>query len=420
MLVHRRIQAWTQANPFKVDTFMMLCGVLTLAFPALILGSPHVGLDFALSLGIVVPLAWRRKRPVLSGSVTALFCLVQVLGSEMPLLADVVPLVTVYSLAVYAPRWASLGGLALAAVGGILFVLRYFGAPYLGSAEDAAFFVLNLFTFEAVILVAWTFGDLTRTRRLATEALRDHARRLEVERQQERDLAAADERTHIAREMHDIVAHSLSVIITQADGARYASANDPDIAPKTLATIAETGRGSLREMRRLLGVLRGDEQASTRPLPSLDDIAALVDAVKRAGLEVTVTETGTMRRQLPAGAELTGYRVIQESFTNILKHAGPGAQATVELTWTSRGLKITVHDDGRGAGANGPPPPPPPHLASPHGSLPSSPEPGQKQHQGQGINGMAERVALYDGTLVAAPAAGGGFRVTAFIPYTEA
>ncbi|MBP3044996.1 sensor histidine kinase [Arthrobacter jiangjiafuii] len=418
MLVHRRIHAWTQANPFKVDLTLMLSGVLFLAFPALILGGPHPALDFVLSLGIIVPLAWRRARPVLSGSITASFCLVQVLFSDMPVPADFVPLLTVYALAAYAPRWASLGGLMLAAIGCVLFILRYFGFPYISSTSEVVVYAFSVMAFEAVVLVAWTFGDLARTRRLAMEALRDHARRLEVERQQERDLAAADERTHIAREMHDIVAHSLSVIITQADGARYASAQDPEIAAKTLATIAETGRGSLREMRRLLGVLRGDELASTRPLPSLADVGALVDAVKRAGLEVVVAETGTMRRQLPPGAELTAYRVIQESLTNVLKHAGPGAQAGVDLQWVPRGLEINVHDDGRGAGADVPQSAPP-HPGRPPRQAPA-PASGPGAGQGQGINGMAERVALYDGTLHAAPATGGGFRVTAFIPYTEA
>ena len=402
MLVHRRIQAWLQANPFKVDLTLMLFGVLIFVLSAAAVGSTHPVFDIALSLGIVVPLAWRRTRPVLSGSITAFFCLVQIIFSGFPLPADILPLVTVYTLAAYGPRWASLGGLALALAGGALFVFRYFGFPYAASSPvELAMYFFSLVAFEAVILVAWTFGDLARTRRLAIQALEDRARRLETERQQERDLAAADERTHIAREMHDIVAHSLSVIITQADGARYASASDPEIAAKTLATIAETGRGSLREMRRLLGVLRGDELASTRPLPSLSDVGSLVDAVKRAGLEVVLTETGTMRRQLPAGAELTAYRVIQESLTNVLKHAGSAARAAVDLEWTSRGVEISVADDGRGAGAD---------------SGPASPAAGS----GQGINGMAERVALYDGRLKAAPAPGGGFRVEAFIPYTEA
>lgn len=418
MLVHRRIHAWLQANPFKVDLFQALTATLIFAVPFLLTFQGQQ-VEFVLSAAICLPLAWKRTRPVAAAAIQAAACLLQlVLVPETGLPADIFVLVTVYSLAVYAPRWASLSGLALALVGGMLFIFQYYLIPVqsgglipelTGLLWRYAIFVVAI---DAVVLLCWTFGDLARTRRLAMEALRDHARRLEVERQQERDLAAADERTHIAREMHDIVAHSLSVIITQADGARYASAQDPEIAAKTLGTIAETGRGSLREMRRLLGVLRGDELASTRPLPSLADVTELVDAVKRAGLEVTVSETGSMRRPLPAGAELTAYRVIQESLTNVLKHAGPSVQAGVDLQWTPRGLQITVHDDGRGAGADGAPPPPP--LSATGGQS------GSSSGTGQGINGMTERVALYDGTLVAAPAAGGGFRVTAFIPYTEA
>ena len=288
MLLHRRIYAWMQANPGKVDLTQALGATLLFAVPFLLLGSPT---EFLLSCAICLPLAWSRTRPVAAAGIQATACLLSlVLVPETGLPADILVLCTVYSLAAYAPRWASLSGLALALIGGVLLILAYFvrptlqfvsGVPMLPPHQVIALIVL-LIAIDAVVLVAWTFGDLARTRRLAMQALKDHARRLEVERQQERDLAAADERTHIAREMHDIVAHSLSVIITQADGARYASAQDPEIAAKTLGTIAETGRGSLREMRRLLGVLRGDELASTRPLPSLADVDALVDAVKRA------------------------------------------------------------------------------------------------------------------------------------------
>lgn len=406
MLVHRRIHAWMQDNPGRVDTIFMLFGVLFSVLPVLFSGTQRFFLDFAVSLGIVVPAAWRRTRPVFAGSLAAFFCLLQVLICDSPLAADLMALTAVFALAAYAPRWASLGGLALALVGGALFVVRYFGLPLTLPSVELTRYALAFVAFETMILVSWTLGDLARIRRLALQSLKDHSRRLEVERQQERDLAAADERTHIAREMHDIVAHSLSVIVTQADGARYASVQDPEIAARTLSTIADTGRGSLREMRRLLGVLRGDDQASSRPLPALRDVAALVDAVRETGLAVTVNHIGTMLRQLPAGAELTAYRVIQESLTNVLKHGGPQVRAAVvDLAWTSQGLELAVHDDGRGTAAI-------PQPATP-GTSPGS-------SLGQGINGMAERVALYDGRLNAAPAAGGGFRVAAFIPYTEA
>ena len=394
MLVHRRIYAWTQANPGTVDTLLMLALLLMLGPAGALMGLDQPLLAAFLSVGIIAPLAWRRTRPVASGAVTAAFCLLQVIVmGDGPLPADLAALGTVYALAAYAPRWASRGGLALALIGTVLLSLRYFSYSYSTTSHILA----NVVALDAVVLVFWTFGDLARTRRLAMQALEDRARRLEVERQQERDLAAADERSHIAREMHDIVAHSLSVIITQADGARYASADDPDVAPRTLGVIAETGRSSLREMRRLLGVLRGDEAASTRPLPSLADVDDLVGSIRRGGVGVTVQTDGTPRRQLPPGAELSAYRVIQESLTNVMKHAGPGVQAQVDLRWSPRGLSVTVSDNGLGAaaGLNG-------------------------DGAGQGIKGMGERLALYDGTLKAAPAAGGGFRVEAFIPYTEA
>ncbi|MBD7996862.1 sensor histidine kinase [Arthrobacter sp. Sa2CUA1] len=415
MLLHQRLYAWTQANPFKVDLAGALLAALFFAFP-LLLSGPGTAVEFLLSAAICLPLAWRRTRPVPAAAVMAAACLIQLpLVPVTGLPADFFVLVMVHALAAYAPRWASLGGLALALVGGVLVIFQYLALPALQTYAQnpptgmIGFWLIALVAVEAVVLVCWTFGDLARTRRLAMESLRDRARRLEVERQQERDLAAADERTHIAREMHDIVAHSLSVIITQADGARYASAQDPEIATATLGTIAETGRGSLREMRRLLGVLRGDDGASTRPLPSLADIGDLVEGVKRAGLDAQVLTTGTMRRALPAGAELTAYRVVQEALTNVLKHAGPQARATVDLNWTPGGLGITVTDDGRGAGAD------PRHDGG-------SPRDGAARTPGagQGIIGMKERVALYDGTLEAAPALGGGFQVAAFIPYTEA
>ena len=399
MLVHRRIYAWTQAHPRDVDLLVAFCLTLVFAVPFLLSGDSET--EFWLSAIICMSLAWRRTRPVPAAAVQAAACLLQLyLVPVTGLPADIFVLAMVYSLAAFAPRWASLAGLGLALIGGVLFLLRYFIilTPEVRLGLDALVAItISVVAVDAVVLVSWTFGDLTRTRRLAVQALQDRAHRLEVEREQERELAAADERSHIAREMHDIVAHSLSVIITQADGARYASADDPDIAPKTLGVIAETGRGSLREMRRLLGVLRGDDAASTRPLPSLADIDELLESVKRGGLEASFSVSGTPRRALPTGAELTAYRVVQESLTNVLKHAGREAHARVELQWTPAGLKLTVQDDGIGA------------ASALH-----------DDGAGQGIKGMGERLSLYDGTLDAAPAAGGGFRVEAFIPYTEA
>ncbi|NJC22732.1 signal transduction histidine kinase [Arthrobacter pigmenti] len=394
MDTHHRIASWLRERQGTVDLSLAVIAFVVLALPYVLLFSP---VEFAISTALVIPLAWRRSRTVAAASVVAAVSLGQLIINHPPVPAQLSVLVMVYALAAYAPRWAGLGGLGLAAFGMVAGITQFGFNQTLTGFADLPLYALYMFFALAVVLLCWTFGDLARNRRLTIQALQDRARRLEVERQQERDLAAADERNHIAREMHDIVAHSLSVMIAQADGARYAGAADPAVATFTLGTIAETGRASLREMRRLLGVLRNDDDAPIRPLPTLADVPELVATVRRAGLDISVASEGTPRRPLPAGAELTGYRVVQESLTNVLKHAGPKASASAQLAWTARGLEITVDDDGRGAASD-----------------------STTAGAGQGIKGMAERLKLYDGSLAAAPLNGGGFRVHAVIPYTEA
>lgn len=401
MDIHLRLARWVRAHPGTIDAWLALGIFVFLVLPFAASGVGGMSPTVVVSVALVLPLAWRRSRVVLSASVIAGVSVLQLVTGIEPVPAQFVILVTIYTLAAFGPRWASLGGLGLAIAGAAIGLVRY--GDLLGvSGSDSVLttvplFLILLFFVESLALLAWTMGDLARSRRLTYRALEDRNRRLEVERQQERDLAAADERSHIAREMHDIVAHSLSVIITQADGARYASAHAPEIAVRTLGTIADTGRGSLREMRRLLGVLRGDESASTRPLPTLDDIDSLIQSVRRSGVRIDCRRIGTPRRPLPLGAELTAYRVVQESLTNVLKHAGSATSTEVSLEYGPRGLTITVDDDGRGA----------------------APDPATAG-AGQGIIGMTERVRLYDGTVSAAPRTGGGYRVEAFIPYTQA
>ncbi|KAA0975323.1 sensor histidine kinase [Paeniglutamicibacter gangotriensis] len=399
MTPHRTIDKWIRENPNKVDLILGLGIWLVFGFMAGILlgasgsGVPGSGWTAAiLGTAQTLPLIWRRRRPGLAAGIIVFAHLIQVIITAELLPSQIAVPLTVYTLAAYAKRWQSFAGLAAGFTGALLASLRtgaWTGATTLQGT------VANFIGLGLLVLVAWTFGDLARTRRLTMQTLEDRTRRLEVEREQERELAAADERSHIAREMHDIVAHSLSVIITQADGARYASEQDPEIARETLATISNTGRGSLREMRRLLGVLRNDGEASTRPLPTLADVPDLLDATRKSGLDIEFSSAGAPRRELPAGAELTAYRAIQEALTNVVKHAGPSARATVNLLWDGRGLNLHVTDNGRGAGA----------LST--------------EDTGQGLRGMAERVALYDGHILAEPAAGGGFHVDVFIPYTE-
>lgn len=277
----------------------------------------------------------------------------------------------------------------------------------------------------SIFTVFWFLGDSRRMRELRSEEFKERARRLEYEQEQERRLAAQDERTRIAREMHDIVAHSLSSIISQADGARYAAASartaraqqtqqaqqaeqsgqaqqqsEPDIAEQTLELIADTARDSLTQMRSLLGLLRTDEATAYAPVPTLSDVPALVEQSRRAGLPVTFTGiTGTMARTLPQGAELAAYRTVQEALTNALKHS-PGAATTVTIHWGEEGLYLRVHNDPVSSTAAQ-------HIARP---VPGS---------GNGLRGMSERIALYHGTLTYGLQPDGGWLVEAALPYRD-
>lgn len=288
----------------------------------------------------------------------------------------------------------------------------------------------------SIFTVFWFLGDSRRMRELRSEEFKERARRLEYEQEQERRLAAQDERTRIAREMHDIVAHSLSSIISQADGARYAAASartaraqqtqqteraeqsgqaersgqaqqqsTPDIAEQTLELIADTARDSLTQMRSLLGLLRTDEATAYAPVPTLNDVPALVEQSRRAGLPVTFTGitgtgiTGTMARTLPQGAELAAYRTVQEALTNALKHS-PGAATTVAIHWGKDGLHLWVQNDPVSSAAAQ-------HIARP---VPGS---------GNGLRGMSERIALYHGTLTYGLQPDGGWLVEAALPYRD-
>ena len=270
----------------------------------------------------------------------------------------------------------------------------------------------------SIFTVFWFLGDSRRMRELRSEEFKERARRLEYEQEQERRLAAQDERTRIAREMHDIVAHSLSSIISQADGARYAAASartaraqqaeqpgqaqqsEPDIAEQTLELIADTARDSLTQMRSLLGLLRTDEATAYAPVPTLSDVPALVEQSRRAGLPVTFTGiTGTMARTLPQGAELAAYRTVQEALTNALKHS-PGAATTVAIHWGKDGLQLWVQ--------NGP-------VSSAAAQHIARPVPGS----GNGLRGMSERIALYHGSLTYGLQPDGGWLVEAALPYRD-
>ena len=439
----RRLDQWTRLHPVRTDVmaaaalFTVLVALPWIALGPMVAPDPQ-GRQTAVSLlagaGMVLPWAVRRVRPVASAAVVTAAAVLHLLaGPEFSLSLLMVPL-TVYNLAANAPRSVSVAGLLLGLVGGVangvkvwLFPAQFVtpdGLTVRSPAEPLAMVIMAI-GCGLMVLTAWAFGDVVRNRRLTVRALEDRAHRLEVQSRQERELAAADERSHIAREMHDIVAHSLQVVISQADGARYAAAAKPALAVTALETIGQTGRSALADMRQLLGVLRetGETVAGVpgvtdddarrpaadaspdgrgtrlppgrRPQPRLADLPALVETMRLSGLEVSLLETDTPRRALPAGGELAAYRIVQEALTNTLRHGGPDADAFVTLAWTARGLDLQIDDDGCGAAAD----------PATRGS-------------GQGLRGAAERAALFGGTLESGPRVGAGYRVSAHLPYS--
>ncbi|MEU7872570.1 histidine kinase [Dactylosporangium sp. NPDC049140] len=348
----------------------------------LLLAHPPLAATIALQLGLVLPLFWRRRAPTATFyAVAAVFVVQWSVG--VLLRADVALLIAVYSivLRVHPVRlpWA---GLTVAAALGLV-AWRVSGVV---SPWDAMFFLYAAATAAAALGVA------IRIRRAQLAALRDRALRLEIERDQRGRLAVATERTRVAREMHDIVGHSLSVIISLADGGAYAVEGNPPRGREALERIGDTGRLALAELRRVLGVLREEsDPAELHPQPGVAEIGALCDRVRAAGPHVVYRTAGDVDA-LDRGVQLAAYRIVQEALTNALRYAGVGTRLDVAVARDGPRLDITVHDTG---------PRPPATPASPTGT------------DGHGIAGMRERAALYGGTVEAGPRPGGGWTVRA-------
>ncbi|EST39013.1 hypothetical protein N566_04355 [Streptomycetaceae bacterium MP113-05] len=305
-------------------------------------------------------------------------------------------LVIIYTVASRHVRWAS----RLALVGGLL-------APMIATVrwppgQSVPQTALGMFFLTVPFALAWVMGDSLRTRRAYYEQLEERAARLEKEREAQAKVAVAAERARIARELHDVVAHNVSVMVVQADGAAYVLDSTPEQARQALQTISGTGRQALAEMRRLLGVLRTGDGEQQRdgdeyvPQPGVEQLADLVDQVRDTGVPVRFAIEGTPR-PLPSGVELTAYRIVQEALTNTRKHGGPRAGANVRLTYGDGELALLAEDDGRGAQAD---------LY----------EDGGTDGLGQGLIGMRERVGMVGGRLRAGPRPDGGFRISAVLP----
>ncbi|WP_151773370.1 sensor histidine kinase [Streptomyces abyssomicinicus] len=355
-------------------------------------GERPVVLPLILALGVATTLRSRMpERMLLLATAAGALQLVM----DVPILpADFALLMTIYSVAVAGSVRASRAALVVALLAAPLVQLRW--------PEEKSSLLGNvvILVFQTVPLVfAWVLGDARRTRSAYFAQLEERAARLERERESQAKIAVAAERARIARELHDVVAHNVSVMVVQADGAAYVLDTAPEQSKKALETISATGRQALAEMRRLLGVLRTGEQPVNGeyvPQPDVAQIEDLVEQCRGAGLTVDFKVEGSPR-PLPSGVELTAYRIVQEALTNVRKHAGPEAGAGVRLVYFDDGLGLLVEDDGRGA---------PPELCAAGGA----------DGQGQGLIGMRERVGMVGGTLDAGPRPDGGFRISALLP----
>jgi signal transduction histidine kinase len=351
--------------PWIGDAIVLLIieGVLV---ASVVVGDDPLWTLFAYQI-LYLPLLARRSYPyhVLAVVCTASF-LFAVFGGRVDGLLPV--MVAVYSVAVSRDR----NGALLAVAAAEVFVVASSLSEH--SISDK---IASLIFQSGLVLAALFLGTTLRARRLHLKTLEERAIRLEQERDQQAELAASRERNRIAREMHDIVAHSLSVIIALADGAVATVQRDPKVAGEAMEQVADTGRQALSEMRNLLGVLRSDEAASLAPQPGLSRLETLFEEVRMAGLPVSVTITGEPRA-LSSTQETTVYRFVQEGLTNVLKHARYPSRVWVTLDWEPNALHLDVRDDG-------------------------SVRTDSTGQEGLGLRGMQERLALFGGEMSAGP-----------------
>ncbi|MFI7126542.1 sensor histidine kinase [Nonomuraea sp. NPDC050153] len=386
-----KVRAWSRrheklASVLRVAPLAALCVILAFpyaAMPSTVDAGPHLGVAgyLALSAVLLLPLLWR-DRPIAAFAVIALISFGQWLAGVSPLAANLAVLIALWAVAYGRSfRWALAAGLVTEL--GVFMALARWDTPTLGMFFSGSIFVVTI----------WLTGLYANTRRRYLEGLEERAERAERERDQQARMAAAAERARIARELHDVVAHNVSVMVVQADGAGFALDSDPEQAREAVRAISKTGRAALAEMRRLVGVLREDERTSTdyTPQPGLGQLEDLV----RGSAVPTRLQVGGVPVELPEGQQLAVYRIVQEALTNALKHGGPGVQALVEIDYGGPELVVRVTDDGRGAAA-------------------------PRSADGHGLIGMRERVGMYGGAVSAEPRQGGGFEVLARLPMVKA
>jgi signal transduction histidine kinase len=390
-MVMQRIRAVVRRHPRWADGGLAVLLALVNA-PALAAAGGGV-VDWLWFGAVHLPLVWRRRAPVLVFWTVLVLAGAALTTSPPAIVQGVYPeslaLVAVYTVARYRPRrhlWP-----AVAVLEGILVAVAW--------QQDQPWTSLALGTsaLAATVLLGVTIS----TRRAYLAELEERARRLERERDQQAQLAVATERARIARELHDIVAHNLAVMIALADGAAFTTMVAPERATDAMQQVSATGRQALAEMRRLLGLLRDGQPPQAPyglvPQPGLDDLDELVDQIRAAGVRVELTRQGTAGAWGP-GAGLAVYRIVQEALTNTLKHAGPQASAQVRLCYTAAGVELEITDDGAGRPARA--------VAGTAAG-------------GHGLAGMVERATSYGGEVQAGPRPGVGWRVWARLRFDE-
>ncbi len=406
-----RLYGWLRRHPWLADGTL---AIVLLGGSANEFGNPAV-LPASLALAGLVSV--RQRFPVGAYTAALAIGIAQVIGGIgptftksplQPTFADAGILVLLYTVAADRPRRISVPGLAACMTMFAAAVARW--NPGSGARAHPVEFALVTGVFYVLAPVtAWVLGDSMAYRRARLTGLEERAVRAERERDVQAQIAAAAERARIARELHDVIAHNLSVMVAQADGARYAFDTQPVRSRQALAQIGDTGRQALAEMSHLLGVLRADAEApALAPAPGVAEIAQLVTQAREAGMSVSYTMEGASR-PLPVGLSMAAYRIVQEALTNVRKHAAPGTPAQVTLCYGQDELLVRVADDGLGP-AGRPSSLPrygPARIAGPV-------RPGGDR--GQGLAGMRERAVIYGGTVQAGPRPGGGFEVSARLP----
>ena len=357
---------------------------LALSLLALLSALGRPGSQLAIQAAVPLVLLWRRRAPLVAAGVMSAVLVPHdlLMGDEVTLAGVATLLIVMYSLAAYEQS------VARALVGGVV----------LGVAANTDLIVNGLshddfwpFRF-AFLAGAWTVGRVVRRQRRQVGELTHQAVRLARDREERAAAAVAQERARLARELHDVVAHSVSVMVVQAGAAEQVLAGDPERARAPLQSIQTTGRQTVVELRRLLGILReGDQEFGTAPQPSLAQLDGLVADARNAGVAVSATVEGTPR-PLPPSIDLSAYRIVQEGLTNVIKHAGH-ANAQVRVRYLDHALELQVTDDGPG---------------QPDG-----------ESSGHGLLGVRERVALFGGSFQAGNRAEGGFGLRALLPLDE-